>query len=75
MKRGTVLTNDNSFSKNFFKENGFFSSIFYELLNKYIIEKYGIRMFKEKKLIMRYLGDKNIGGMGEIFLKLENLSK
>ena len=75
MKRGTVLTNDNSFSKNFFKENGFSASIFYELLNNYIIKKYGIKMFKERKSTMRYLGDKNIGGMGEIFLKLENLSK
>ena len=72
MKRGTILTNDNSFSKTFFKENGFSSSIFYELLNNYIIKKYGIKMFKERKSTMRYLGDKNIDGMGEIFLKLEN---
>ena len=48
MKRGTILTNDNSFSKIFLKKMDFPHLSFYELLNKYIIEKYGIRMFKEK---------------------------
>ena len=68
MKRGTIiLMSKGEFGKRF-KKSGVINFIFLHLFAKYIKNNFSITLPDKKKFI-RYFGDKNIDGLGEIFLK------
>tara|TARA_B100000900_G_C20397231_1_gene641163 strand:+ start:36 stop:851 length:816 start_codon:yes stop_codon:yes gene_type:complete len=69
MKRGTIFTSNFQISKNNFQEVGFTSFSFLEILNNYINKKYKLKIFKNNKLVNRYIGDRKINGNGEIFVE------
>ena len=69
MKRGTIILMNNSIplEKNFVK-SGTINFNFLGLLRNYLIKESLLRDFKNSKFV-RYFGDKNNDGLGEIFVR------
>ncbi len=68
MKRGTIILMSNGKFGKRFQKSGEINFIFLDLFAKYLKSSFSVTLPDKKKFI-RYNGDKNIGGLGEIFLK------
>ena len=68
MKRGTIILMSNGKLGKRFEKSGVINFIFLDLLTKHMKSSFSIALPDKKKFI-RYFGDKNIDGLGEIFLK------
>ncbi len=68
MKRGTIiLMSEGKFGKRF-RKSGVINFTFLDLFSKHLKSNFSITLPDKKKFI-RFFGDKNIDGLGEIFLK------
>ena len=69
MKRGTIILMNNSIKlEKKFVKSGSMNFNFLNLLSNYIRKKSFFNDFKKYKFV-RYFGDKNVNGLGEIFLR------
>ena len=68
MKRGTIILMSEGKFGTRFEKSGTINFIFLDLIAKYLKSNFSITLPDKKKFI-RFLGDKNIDGLGEIFLK------
>ena len=69
MKRGTIILMNNSIKlEKKFVKSGSMNFNFLNLLSNYLRKKSFFNDFKKYKFV-RYFGDKNVNGLGEIFLR------
>ena len=68
MKRGTIILMSEGKIGKRFEKSGVINFIFLDLFAKYLKSNFAITLPDKKKFI-RFFGDKNIDGLGEIFLK------
>ncbi len=69
MKRGTILLNKKTTTiRNFIETSESFST-FLNLLNNYFFKNFRLRVFEKNDTFVRFLGDSNMRGLGEIIVK------
>ena len=68
MKRGTIILMSNGKFGKRFEKSGVINFIFLDLLAAHMKSNFSVTLPDKKKFI-RYFGDKNANGLGEIFLK------
>ena len=69
MKRGTIISKLGVVLKNNFEKCGEFDLGFIKMLNSHLKINYSIKLAKHSEKFARYVGDKNLNGLGEIFIK------
>ena len=70
MKRGTLIFFKNNFVDvtNFIK-TGEFDLSYMKLMNKYLFNEYSIKLSTKNNRFIKYSGDRNLNGQGEILVK------
>ena len=69
MKRGTIILMDSSINlEKKFVQSGSINLNFLDLLSGYLEKEFLFKNFKKHKFV-RYFGDKNVNGLGEIIVK------
>ncbi len=69
MKRGTVFADKISLKSKIFVESNELHETFFDLLYKFFLENYDLKIFRRKEKFRKFYGDKNIDGVGEILIR------
>ena len=68
IKRGTVVIKKRNLDKNLFLQTTNTNSSFFDFLNNFLKNNYGLKGFKKKRDLKRFFGDLSISGLGEVIV-------